>query len=253
MSNNIRTPNPAHYFIAWAVHIFTASAAFIGILSLFKIYQHEYIAALYLMAVTVLIDALDGSLARLANVKKVLPKMDGALLDNMVDYFTYVLIPCFFLLVKGDMLPASCGVWIIVAIIITSAYQFCQSDAKTPDHFFKGFPCYWNYVIFYMFIFNSSPIQNAFILILLCILIFIPIKYIYPSRLDYLTPHTALKVLAHVCSLIYGISFVLILMHYPKKDPLWLGISFGYVTLYFIISLYRTFSPMRFSKIAVRN
>ncbi|AHE67073.1 phosphatidylserine synthase [Legionella oakridgensis ATCC 33761 = DSM 21215] len=128
------------YLLAWAVHIFTASAVFIGLLSLIKIYQHEYVVALWLMAITVVIDSVDGSLARLVNVKKVLPKIDGTLLDNMVDYLNYVVTPSFFLLVKPDMLPPEYDLWLIFAITLTSAYQFCQDDAKTPDHFLKDSP-----------------------------------------------------------------------------------------------------------------
>ncbi|HEL8431576.1 TPA: CDP-alcohol phosphatidyltransferase family protein, partial [Legionella pneumophila] len=91
------------YFAAWFVHVFTASAACIGVFSLYKIYQHDYVFALWLMAITVFIDAVDGSLARLVHVKSVLPKIDGALLDNIVDYLNYVITPCFFLLVKPGM------------------------------------------------------------------------------------------------------------------------------------------------------
>lgn len=87
--------HPLHYVAAWSVHLFTASAACIGVFSLVKIYQHEYIFALWLMFITVVIDAVDGSLARLVNIKKILPKIDGALLDNIVDYLNYVITPCF--------------------------------------------------------------------------------------------------------------------------------------------------------------
>ena len=75
-----------HYVAAWTVHLFTASAACIGIFTLVKIVQHEYIFALWLMAITVFIDAVDGSLARFVHVKTILPKLDGALLDNIMDY-----------------------------------------------------------------------------------------------------------------------------------------------------------------------
>ena len=154
MTNKKYDYQPTHYLLAWAVHAFTASATYVGVLTLFKIYKHQYLHALWLMGITVFIDAVDGSFARLVSVKKVLPKIDGALLDNIVDYLNYVITPCFFLLVKPDMLPTTYAIAIVIAITITSSYQFCQSDAKTPDHFFKGFPCYWNFTVFYMFIFT---------------------------------------------------------------------------------------------------
>ncbi|WP_133127232.1 phosphatidylcholine synthase [Legionella nagasakiensis] len=241
----------APYTFAWAVHIFTASAVFVGLLSLVKIYQHQYVLALWLMALTVVIDSVDGSLARLVRVKEVLPKIDGTLLDNMVDYLNYVVTPSFFLLVKPDMLPSDYALWLIFALTLASAYQFCQDDAKTPDHFFKGFPCYWNFAVFYMFIFDTSMTTNAWIIGILCFLIFVPIKYVYPSRLDYLTQSTTLKILMHTCSIIYGISSVLLLWNYPQSNPILLSISLGYVAMYLMLSIYRTYSPMIIAKMTI--
>lgn len=233
-----------HYLAAWGVHLFTASGAFIGILSLYKIYQHEYVFALWLMGITVFIDAVDGSLARLSHVKSILPKIDGALLDNIVDFLNYVITPSFFLLVKPDMLPPQYALLVILAITITSSYQFCQDDAKTPDHFFKGFPCYWNIAIFYMFLLNTSMHVNAALLVIFCLFVFVPVKYVYPSRLDYLTDSKILKRLMHGCSIIYAISSIFLLISYPVLDKLWLSLSLGYIGMYVLLSVYRTFYPM---------
>jgi phosphatidylcholine synthase len=235
---------PVNYLFAWAVHIFTASAACVGLLTLVKIYQQNYIQALALMAAAIVIDAVDGTFARLFRVKSVLPNIDGALLDNIVDYLNYVITPCFFLFVKPDILPSALATVVIVAIIISSAYQFCQSDAKTPDHFFKGFPCYWNVVVFYMFVFNTSPYVNACILLFLSAMVFVPIKYVYPSRLDYLTSSIFLKILMHILSIIFGVSSAWILWHYPESSPIALSLSFGYIILYLLISFYRTCHPL---------
>ena len=241
--------HPLRYGAAWAVHLFTASAACIGIFTLAKIHQQEYIMALWLMAITVFIDAVDGSLARLVGVKIILPKIDGALLDNIVDYLNYVVTPCFFLLVKPGMLPADYTIPLITLISITSAYQFCQDDAKTPDHFFKGFPCYWNITVFYMYIFNTSATANAVLLFLFSILIFVPVKYVYPSRLDYLTDSKVLKILMHCCSALYGISSIMLLVFYPDTNTLCLTISLGYILMYLFLSFYRTYSPLIKAKI----
>ncbi len=245
--------HPLHYLAAWGVHLFTASAACIGVFTLYKIYQHEYIFALWLMAITVFIDAVDGSLARLVHIKNILPKIDGALLDNIVDFVNYVITPCFFLLVKPDMLPSEYSVFIISAITITSSYQFCQSDAKTPDHFFKGFPCYWNIAVFYMYILHTSMNFNAALLSLFCILIFVPVKYVYPSRLDYLTDSKLLKILMHCCSLIYGISSACLLIFYPQTHKLCLILSLGYIGMYLFLSFYRTYSPLIKAKITANR
>lgn len=236
--------HPAHYLIAWTVHAFTASAAFFGLMTLVKIYQHDYVLALWFMAITIVIDAVDGSFARLVQVKSVLPGIDGALLDNIVDFLNYVITPCFFLFAKPDMLPPDLALGIIFAIILASSYQFCQADAKTEDHFFKGFPCYWNITVFYLLVFNTSMYTNAAILVFLCIMVFVPIKYVYPSRLDYLTHSRALKMLMHLLSLIFGISIVLVLWSYPAGNPICLALSLLYVMIYMGLSIYRTFSPL---------
>lgn len=248
MDNNIsksQRATPTDYLVAWAVHALTASGAGLGLLTLVKIYQHDYISALWLMAITILIDAVDGSFARLVGVKAILPKIDGALLDNIVDYLNYVITPCFFLYVKPDMLPQTLwGTIIILAITCTSAYQFCQDDAKTADHFFKGFPCYWNIATFYMVVFNTSSTFNAATLALLCAFIFVPIKYVYPSRLDYLTPSHSLKILMHAFSFLYGVTSVLILWSYPQINSICLFLSLGYVLMYLSLSIYRTYNPL---------
>jgi len=249
MTTKTYKPKFIEYVFAWLVHVFSASGAFIGVITLVKIQQHEFLCALGLMAITIGIDAVDGSLARLARVKSVLPSVDGALLDNIVDFLNYVITPCFFLLIKPDMLPSEYALWVIIAITLTSTYQFCQDEAKTPDHFFKGFPCYWNFAVFYMFIFNTSMMANALILLMLCVLIFVPIKYVYPSRIDYLTTSKYLKVLMHGCSILYGVSSAFILWNYPTIDSLWLIISLGYIIMYLGLSLYRTVKPITTDKI----
>ncbi|MFA5959166.1 MAG: CDP-alcohol phosphatidyltransferase family protein [Tatlockia sp.] len=245
MIKKIAGYHPAHYLLAWGVHAFTASAACFGILTLISIYKHNFVHALWFMAIAVVIDALDGTLARLFRVKSVLPNIDGALLDNIVDYLNYVITPCFFLFAKPNMLPESALLYFIVAITITSSYQFCQSDAKTADHFFKGFPCYWNIAVFYMFIFDTTKTTNALILTILCLLIFVPIKYVYPSRLDYLTNSSVLKIVLHGFSIIYGISSAIILWNYPDVNSFWLSVSIAYVIMYLTLSVYRTCSPIK--------
>ena len=242
------TPKPPvslkQYIAAWSVHALTASTSIVGLLTLYHITQHQYVIAFWLMAIAIVIDGIDGTLARLVRVKEVLPKIDGALLDNIVDYLNYVITPCFFLITNATMLPDSIQWWIVSAIAMCSAYQFTQQDAKTPDHFFKGFPCYWNIVVFYMYLFQTSQATNVFILALLCILIFVPIKYVYPSRLDYLTNSKPLKLVMHLCSIAYGISSALLLYQFPEQNLFYVSLSLGYVLLYLLLSLYRTYYPL---------
>lgn len=244
MTNTRAAFTRSHQLLAWSVHLFTASAACLGMLTLFAICQQHYTQALWFMAGAVVVDAVDGTFARLVRVKSVLPNLDGALLDNIVDYLNYVITPGFFLLMRPGMLPADFAVWIVMAIVVVSAYQFCQSDAKTPDHFFKGFPCYWNITVYYLYIFNTGMETNMLVLLTLCILIFVPIKYVYPSRLDYLTDSRRLKIMMHAFSLIYGTSSLMVLWNFPAHEKGWLMVSIGYVVIYLALSIYRTCSPL---------
>ena len=234
---------------AYLVHLLTASTAVIGLLTLIKTTQPQYIHALWLMGIALLIDAIDGTLARYVNVKKHLPLIDGALLDNICDFLNYVITPCFFLLIAPNMLISS-HQWVVVSIVtICSCYQFTQSDAKTEDHFFKGFPCYWNIVVLYLFLFHISPLANEIILIILSIMIFVPIKYVYPSRLDYLTEVVWLKRTMQVASVLYGISCFMLLIEYPRLSKVYLLYSASYVIFYLSFSIFRTLYPMLKNKI----
>lgn len=239
--------------MAWLVHLFTSCAAIAGLLTIVFIAKGNYIAALWFMAAAVVIDALDGTLARAVRVKDVLPHFDGALLDNMVDFLNYVITPCFLLYHHENMLPHTFDVYVVSIVILTSCYQFCQSDAKTPDHFFKGFPCYWNIAVFYMFILGLDAFTNCAILLFLSIMIFVPIKYVYPSRLDYLTESRPLKVLMHCFSVTFGISLLITLWSYPNTNTFWLGLSICYIILYMYLSIYRSWYPLIKSKIEARK
>lgn len=228
---------------AWLVHLFTASGAILGLIALWAIHEGHFIGAFWLMAATIIIDSVDGWLARRTQAKIVAPQIDGALLDNIVDYFTYVLVPAFFLLV-ADMLPSGWAFVAVSALSLASAYQFTQPEAKTDDHFFKGFPSYWNIVVFYLFFWQFSPWTNLFIIVLLSLLVFVPIKYVYPSRLEYLTSNRWLRLGVLAATLLWGVATAGMLFVYPQSSPLFTGISVAYCIFYVLISFYRTLVPI---------
>lgn len=230
---------------AWLVHLFTASGAVFGVLSLWAIHEGLYIESFWLMAVAIFIDAVDGTLARRAKTKEAVPKVDGALLDNIVDYFTYVLVPAFFILAT-DLLPPGWGLVGVSVLVLASAYQFSQLEAKTDDHFFKGFPSYWNIVVFYLFVMQTSIWVNLFVVLLLSLLIFVPIKYVYPSRLEYLSPNRWLRRGMLGATLMWAAATAAMLWMYPNIQPVFVYTSIGYVVFYTLVSLYRTFVPAKF-------
>lgn len=169
---------------AWAVHAFTATGTVMALLMVHFAYQGEVRTVLWLFLAAMVVDGTDGMLARRFRVKQVVPQIDGALLDNIVDYLTYAFAPMV-LLWEAGYLPDDAWGGVVAAIpLVASCYQFCRSDAKTEDHFFLGFPSYWNVVAFYVVVFELGTVATTGVLLALTVLIFVPIKYVYPSRTE---------------------------------------------------------------------
>lgn len=230
-------------FAGWLIHIFTASGAYVGVMALLAISQQKIQAAFWLMFMAILIDAVDGMFARAVNIKQAVPKIDGALLDNIVDFFNYTLVPVFFILAV-QIVPYQWHFAAAGAIIFSSAYQFTQVDAKTSDHFFKGFPSYWNIAVFYLFFWQMNQWTNLIIIFGLAILSFVPIKYVYPSRLDFLTHNKTLRYAMLMATIVWGAATAGLLWDYPLSNHLLSFVSMGYLILYVAISLYRTWVPL---------
>jgi phosphatidylcholine synthase len=172
---------PWSLILAWLVHLYTALGVVVAFFAVLCIEQNDFRSAFFLMALAVALDATDGTLARAARVKELIPWFDGDALDGIVDYFNYVIVPALFLL-RANILPPHDAGWLALLPLIASAYGFCQKSAKTADHFFLGFPSYWNIVAFYLYVLKTPLWLNAFLVMALSGLVFVPIKYIYPSR-----------------------------------------------------------------------
>jgi phosphatidylcholine synthase len=168
---------------AWGVHLLTATGAPAGLLAIIATIRGDAQAAFAWMAYTIAVDAIDGTLARRLQVKRRLPTIDGARLDDCVDYFTWVVTPAFFA-VHMQLLPAALAMPVAAAMLVTSALGFARSDAKTSDHLFTGFPSYWNIVVFYLYVLAWPRWANAFVLAVLAAGVLVPIRYVYPSRTE---------------------------------------------------------------------
>jgi len=220
--------------LAMGVHLFTATGAVWGLLALVAIFRHEWRAAIFWMVLAMFVDGFDGMLARWADVKTYAGNIDGALLDNILDYFNYVVVPALFL-VEADFLPEGFRWAGAIVILLTSAYQFTQVDAKTDEteeYFFKGFPSYWNVMVLYMLVMGLNPWLNLAFLALFNILVFVPVKYIYPSR------NTRLRRLTLILSYSYAIIGVWSVMQYPDIPQWAVWASFIYVAYYIALSLW---------------
>ncbi len=196
------------HLLAWLVHLYTASMAVCGFLALTRIFYDRYRDAFIWLAAAVIIDATDGVLARRAGVGERLPWFNGSKLDDVVDYVTYVFVPAFFVW-HALLVPDRIALLVSGAMLLSSAYGFNREDAKTTDHFFTGFPSYWNIVVFYLYVAGWPEAVNVAVLLALVALVFVPIRYVYPSR----TP--VLRGLTIGLGLVWGVLMMLMLARMP--------------------------------------
>jgi phosphatidylcholine synthase len=230
---------------ATLVHAYTAVGAVLALLMVHFSYKGNLQAVLGLFLVALIVDGTDGFLARHFRVKEVMPGFDGELLDNILDYITYAFAPMVFLLANG-FLPSGFLGWVCaVCPLLASCVQFCRSDAKTDDHFFLGFPDYWNIVAFYVVVMNLSTSTTTIILGVCTVLVFVPIKYLYPSRT------VPLHSLSMTLSTLWLALFGLIVLLFPD-EPTWLvWVSLTYPVYYVAISLWLTASMRPGGKFSV--
>ena len=178
---------PARKALAYGVHLFTASGALVGLLAIAEATRGNLQASALWMLAAMAIDAVDGTLARAVGVRSVLPRIDGRRLDDVVDYFNYVLVPVVFLVAGGYLTNPA---WAALPVL-ASAYGFAQDDAKTDDGFFLGFPSYWNVIAMFAWLLEVTAATATAFVVLFSVLVFVPFKYVYPSHLHVLKRTTA--------------------------------------------------------------
>jgi phosphatidylcholine synthase len=222
---------------AWAVHAYTASGAVLALLMVHFAYQGEVERVLWLFLVAMVVDGTDGMLARRFRVKVVVPQVDGALLDNIVDYLTYAFAPMVLLWAIGALPDGAWGGVVAAVPLLASCYQFTQSNAKTEDHFFVGFPSYWNVVAFYVVVLELDTAVTTGLLLVFAVLVFVPVKYLYPSRTE------TLWYLNMALATLWLVLFGAITASLPDAPLVLVLLSLGYLAYYVALSLWLTFRP----------
>jgi phosphatidylcholine synthase len=215
---------------AWAVHFYTATGAVMALTAVLETIAGRFRQAFFWLVAATVIDATDGVLARFAEVKRRVPHFDGARLDDIVDYLTYVFVPVL-MVHQADLLPPGWGVWIASVVLLSSAYGFASADAKSNDYFFTGFPSYWNIVAVYLFAAGLSPRWNAIVLVTFSVLVFVRIGYIYPSR----TP--VLRGLTTILGMLWAVMMMAIILAIPTVPRPLLIASLFFPVYYTVLSL----------------
>jgi phosphatidylcholine synthase len=225
----------ASQLAAWGVHLYTACGAVLGFLALDATANSNYGLAFVWLTLATLIDCTDGTLARRVGVKQVLPNFDGARLDDIVDYLNYVVVPLVLAYHAGLIPHGPLGLIIGSLPLLASGYGFCQLDAKTEDHFFQGFPSYWNVVVFYFYTLGTARWFNVTALLVFSVLVFVPIGYLYPSK-----NRTAQRT-TYALGIVWAICMTALLIQFPTPSRTLAWISLFFPIYYMGISLHLHF------------
>jgi len=152
-----------------------------ALLSIDALLRGDARASLLWLGVALLIDGLDGPLARRYEVTRFAPRFDGATLDMVIDYLTYTAIPALMVWQLG-LVPEGWGIAAASYIMLTALYCFGNRDMKTHDNYFQGFPATWNVVVLYFIILGTGPVTNLITIAALGVLTFVPLKFVHPLR-----------------------------------------------------------------------
>jgi phosphatidylcholine synthase len=205
------------------VHLFTATGVLLAFWALLLIIQGEVQNSLFVMALAVIVDSLDGTMARYVDVSTHTPFIDGALMDNISDYLNWVFIPVFWAYMFLDV-PFLAG----SVVLIVSLFGFSHIQAKTEDHLFRGFPSYWSFVILYLYLLDANVLVSVSVLLILALLVLLPVKFIYPSRTPKWRTATLLLAVPFAC--------IIIFMLFSLGDtPLWLILLSFYFPVYYVV------------------
>ncbi|HLH88557.1 MAG TPA: CDP-alcohol phosphatidyltransferase family protein [Xanthobacteraceae bacterium] len=184
---------------AFLIHVLTASGAALALLAMRAAVAHHWPAMFAWLGVALVVDAVDGPLARRFRVADKLPRWSGETLDLVVDFVTYVFVPAYAIAASGLLTPPFDVVAGLV-ITITGGLYFADREMKMPGNYFRGFPALWNCIAFYLLLMRPAPWLAAAAVAALAVLTFVPFRFVHPMRVVRLRVLTLL-LLAAACVL----------------------------------------------------
>jgi phosphatidylcholine synthase len=170
---------------AFTVHVFTACGAALALLALILATGGHWAGMFVCLGLALIVDGVDGPMARAFEVKEMLPRWSGDTLDLVVDFVTYVFVPAFAIAASG-YLPDALAIPAGLIIVITGALYFADRDMKTDDNYFRGFPAVWNLIAFYLYILEPPAWAAAASIAVLAALTFAPVRFVHPLRVKQL-------------------------------------------------------------------
>jgi phosphatidylcholine synthase len=166
---------------AFSVHIFTALGSGVALIALLEAVREHWAAMFWWLGVALVIDAVDGPMARRLDVARVQPDWSGEVLDLVVDFVTYVFVPAYAITASGLLLPLAAPL-LGMGITVSGALYFSDRRMKAADNHFRGFPGLWNIAAFYLFLLHLSPAWSSLGVAILIVLTFVPFNVLHPIR-----------------------------------------------------------------------
>lgn len=222
--------------MSYLVHLFTACGAWAALMATLAIGHSDYRMAFLYMFLAVFIDSVDGTFARAVQVEKNCPEIDGRRLDDMVDYFGWVVAPVLFMAHSG-VLPDQPWIW--ACPLVASAVGMSHRQAKTDDDFFRGFPSLWNVVALYLWKGGLPADLNAGVVIALSLGVLSPLKFIYPSKTPYMKNFTSVFMLVWIVLSFFS------LWYEGTTARIFFLLSLSFPAYYMGYSLYLNTLPVR--------
>jgi len=213
---------------AFTIHIFTACGAALALLALILATGGHWSAMFFCLGIALIVDAIDGPLARAFRVAETLPRWSGETLDLVVDFVTYVFVPAFAIAASGylpQVLTIPCG----IVMVITGTLYFADRNMKTDDNYFRGFPSLWNIAAFYLFLLEPPEWAAAMGVLALAGMTFVPFRFVHPLRVRHL------RVLNIVLLVLWGAMALLAVIENLQPSP-YVTIALAAVALYFFIA-----------------
>jgi phosphatidylcholine synthase len=166
---------------AFAVHLFTATGAGVALLAMLEAVREHWAGMFGWLGVALIIDAIDGPIARKLDVARLQPNWSGEVLDLVVDFVTYVFVPAYAITASGLLLPLAAPL-LGIGIVVSSALYFADKRMKAADNHFRGFPALWNAAAFYLFLLHLRPDLSSVAIAVLIALTFAPFHVLHPVR-----------------------------------------------------------------------
>ena len=230
-----RAPLRVRRAAGFSVHLFTASGSAVALLALYAAVDRDFPACFAWLGLAFLIDGVDGTLARAAKVTETASAIDGAVLDLVIDFLTYVLVPMVALW-RSDLMPLKLSFWLSVIVVFASGLYFADTRMKTRDYWFRGFPALWNVVAIYLFVLRPPALVSAALIVVGVAAMFAPVVFVHPMRVKELR---YLNIVA--CFAFLALSAVAIWQNFAVD--LWVKVGFAVIAVYFLALPFWRHSP----------